>query len=43
MPMPAVDMDRVRKNCWITLVQTTIRDMAAIGALAAGLIIEPWA
>ena len=38
MPMPAVDMDRVRKNCWITLVQTTIRDMAAIGAL----IIEPW-
>jgi hypothetical protein len=42
MPMSAVDMDRVKKNCWITLVQTTIRDMAVVGAVAAGLIIEPW-
>jgi len=40
--MPAVDMGRVKKNCWITLLQTTIRDMTAVGALVAGLIIEPW-
>jgi len=42
IPMLAVDLDKVKVNCWIALVQTTVRDMAAVGALAAGLIIEPW-
>ena len=40
--MLAVDLGKVKKSCWIALVQTTVRDMAAIGALTAGLIIEPW-
>ncbi len=42
IPMLAVDMGKVKKSCRIALVQTTVRDMTAIGALAAGLIIEPW-
>lgn len=42
IPMLGVDLGKVRKSCWVALVQTTIRDMAALGALAAGLIIEPW-
>jgi hypothetical protein len=42
IPMLAVDLGKVKKSCWIALVQTTVRDMAAIGALTAGLIIEPW-
>jgi hypothetical protein len=42
IPMLAVDVGKVRKSCWVALVQTTVRDIAAIGALAAGLIIEPW-
>jgi hypothetical protein len=42
IPMLAVDLGEVKKSCWIALVQSTVRDMAAIGALAAGLIIEPW-
>ena len=42
IPMLGVDVGKVRKSCWVALVQTTVRDMAAIGALAAGLIIEPW-
>jgi hypothetical protein len=42
IPMLAVDMARVKKNCWIAIAQTTLRDMTAIGALAAGLIVEPW-
>ena len=42
IPMLAVDMGKVKKNCWIAVAQTTVRDMTAIGALAAGLIVEPW-
>jgi hypothetical protein len=42
IPMLAVDLVKVKKSCWIALVETTLRDMSAIGALAAGLIIEPW-
>ncbi len=42
IPMLAVDVRKVKKSCWVALVQTTVRDIAAIGLLAAGLIIEPW-
>src|SRR2546430_14919843 len=31
IPMLAVDVGKVRKSCWVALVQTTVRDMAAIG------------
>jgi hypothetical protein len=40
--MLGVDVGTVKRSCWVALVQTTVRDMAAIGLLAAGLIIEPW-
>jgi hypothetical protein len=42
IPMLGVDVGKVKKSCWVALVQTTVRDMAALGALAVGLIIEPW-
>jgi hypothetical protein len=42
IPMLAVDVGKVKKSCWLALIQTVVRDLAAIGALAAGLIIEPW-
>jgi hypothetical protein len=42
IPMLAVDVGAVKRSCRVALVQTTVRDMTAIGFLAAGLIIEPW-
>jgi hypothetical protein len=42
VPMSAIDMRKVKRNCRISLLQTTIRDLAAVGALTAGLVIEPW-
>jgi hypothetical protein len=42
IPMLGVDVGKVRKSCWVALVQTTVRDVAALGALVVGLIIEPW-
>ena len=42
IPMLAVNLSEVRKSCRVALVQTSVRDMAALGALAIGLIIEPW-
>ena len=40
--MSAVDMRRVKKHCLLALLQTMIRDLAAIAVVAACLIIEPW-
>ncbi len=40
--MSAVDMGEVRKHCRIALLQTVIRDVLAIGILAASALLEPW-
>ncbi len=42
IPMSAVNSREVRKHCRIALLQTIIRDIAAIAVLAAGVVIEPW-
>jgi hypothetical protein len=42
IPMSAVDMGEVRKHCRIALLQTVIRDVLAIGFLAASALLEPW-
>ena len=42
IPMYSVDMRRVRKHCLLTLVQTTVRDLAALAAVAACFRIDQW-
>lgn len=42
VPMPAVDAGEVRGQCIIALLQTTIRDAAAIAALIISALLEPW-
>ena len=42
VPMPAVDTGEVRGQCVIALLQTTIRDAAAIAALIVSALLEPW-
>ena len=42
IPISSVDMRKVKKHCLIALLQTTIRDLTAIAAVATFLAIEPW-
>jgi hypothetical protein len=42
LPMPSVQVDRVRKHCWASLRQTLIRDVATIAVLVCAWFIDPW-
>ena len=42
VPMPAVDIGEVRRQCAIALLQTVLRDLAVVAALAVSAALEPW-
>ena len=41
IPMPAVDHGTVRRNCLAALLQTLLRDIAALGVLIAAAVLQP--
>jgi hypothetical protein len=42
IPAPGVDMRRVRKHCLLALVQTIVRDLAALTAVVACFLVDQW-
>jgi hypothetical protein len=42
VPMPAVDIGEVHRQCAIALLQTVLRDLAVVAALAVSAALEPW-
>jgi len=42
VPMPAVDLRAVKRNCWAAIRQTLLRDIAALGVLTAAFIVQPF-
>ena len=42
VPMPAVDTTEVRRQCAIALLQTVLRDLAVVAAVAVSAALEPW-
>ena len=42
IPMSSVDVRRVRKHCLLALLQTTVRDLAALAVVAACFRADPW-
>ena len=42
IPAPGVDMRRVRKHCLLALVQTIVRDLAALAAVVACFLADQW-
>lgn len=41
VPMPAVDLRTVRRNCLVAIWQTLLRDIASLGVLSAAIILQP--
>jgi hypothetical protein len=41
VPMPAVDLDVVRRNCRAAILQTLLRDIAALGVVTTAIILQP--
>lgn len=41
VPMPAIDLPTVRRNCRDAVIQTLLRDIAAVGVLTAAVILQP--
>jgi hypothetical protein len=42
VPMPAVDTKEVRRQCAIALLQTVIRDLVVVAAVAVSAVLQPW-
>ena len=42
VPMPAVDTREVRQQCRIALLQTIVRDLLVVAAVAVSAVLEPW-
>jgi hypothetical protein len=42
LPMPAVNVERVRRHCWAALWQTFFRDAAAVIVIACAALLDPW-
>jgi hypothetical protein len=42
VPMPAVDTEEVRRQCAIALLQTVIRDLVVVAAVAVSAVLQPW-
>ena len=41
VPMSAVDIDEVKKQCRIALLQTMVRDMLTVAVVIASAVLEP--
>ena len=41
VPMPAVDLHTVQQNCRVAVLETLLRDLAALGVLTAAVILQP--